>query len=257
MDEIEFIFQVADYDAEQLLPQVSRALQRRMELRTQKVKPGQPDPSQMTEAQRKLQERMKKIWGIVFVALGIYFVYSANKSGSIMNMQGIIGIVAIVWGISRLIPKRKVNPERYDKAAKEFLDGHKENLGDQELQICFSDEEMVIVTGAVEDLDQEAVTYGDIEFGMETEDIFLLVHGGHGVMLQKKDITLGTVDEFREFIKEHVRSFTPYEPEEAENAEQAEPPVETEEVEPDAEPELAEEEIEAEAAEAEEETEEE
>lgn len=220
MDEIEFIFQVADYDAEQLLPQVSKALQRRMELRTQKVKPGQPDPSQMTEAQRKLQERMKKIWGIVFVALGIYFVYAAYQSGNIMSMQGIIGIVAIVWGISRLIPKRKVNPERYDKAAREFLDGHKENLGDQELQVCFSDEEMVIVTGAVEDLDQEAVAYDAIEFGMETEDIFLFVHGGRGVMLQKKDITLGSVEEFREFAMKHVRSFTPYVPEEPAAGEQ-------------------------------------
>lgn len=218
MGEIEFIFQVKDYDSDALLSQVSRALQRRMELRTQRVKPGQPDPSQMTEAQRKFQDRMKKIWGVVFLVLGFYFMYSAGRNGSVLSMQGIIGIVAIVWGVSRLMPKRKVDPERYNKAAKEFLDGHKENLGDKEHQICFSDEEMIIVTGAVEELDQEAVTYGEVDFSMETEDIFLLVHGGHGVMLQKKDITLGTVEEFRAFLASHIRSFTPYEPEEQEGA---------------------------------------
>ena len=258
MGEIEFIFQVKEYDADALLPQVSKALQRRMELRNQQLRPGKPDPAKMTEEQRKQAKIKNILWGVIWIAVGIYFLVSGFTRGESAALPLIIGVIAIFVGIKRLIPQRKqqVNTEKFDKAAKEFLDGHKENLGDVENQVCFSDEEMIIVTGAIEDLEQEAVTYDEVEFAMETEDIFLLVHGGRGVMLQKKDISLGTVEEFRDYLAAHVKSFTPYEPEVVEGVEKVETPAVTETVEPDAEPEVAVEEVEVEAAEEAEETEE-
>ena len=257
MGEIEFIFQVKEYDAEALLPQVSKALQRRMELRNQQLRPGKPNPAEMTEAQRKQAKIKDIIWGVIWLAVGIYFLVSGFTKGENATLPLVVGAVAVFFGIKRLIPQRKPNVEKFDKAAKEFLDGHKENFDDVENQICFSDEEMIIVTGALEDLDQEAVTYDEVEFAMETEDIFLLVHGGHGVMLQKKDITLGTAEEFREHLAANVKSFTPYEPEVVEGAEQAAIPDAAEEDEPDVEPEVIEEEIEVEAAEEADEIEEE
>lgn len=255
MGEIEFIFQVKEYDAEALLPQVSKALQRRMELRNQQLRPGKPNPAEMTEAQRKQAKIKNIIWGIVWIAAGIYFLVSGFTKGENATMPLVIGALAVFFGIKRLIPQRKpqANTEKFDKAAKEFLDGHKENLDDVENQVCFSDEEMIIVTGALEDLEQEAVPYDEVEFAMETEDIFLLVHGGRGVMLQKKDITLGTAEEFRDYLAAHVKSFTPYEPEVVEGAEKAETPAVIETVESEA----VQEEIEVEAAEEAEEPEEE
>ena len=221
MGEIEFIFQVKEYDAEVLLPQVSKALQRRMELRNQQLRPGKADPAEMTEQQRKQAKIKNIIWGIVWLAVGIYLLVSGIVSGESNTWSLLIGVVAVFVGIKRLLPQRKhqANTEKYDKAAKEFLDGHKQNLDGGEVQVCFSDEEMIIVNGAIEDLDQEAVTYDEVEFAMETEDIFLLVHGGRGVMLQKKDITLGTTEEFRDYLADHLKSFTPYEPEVAEGEE--------------------------------------
>lgn len=254
MGEIEFIFQVKEYDSDALLPQVSKALQRRLELRNQQVRPGKVDPSKMTEEQRKQAKIKNILWGVIWVAVGIYFLVSGFTKGENATLPLVIGVLAIFLGIKRLIPQRKQphNTEKFDKAAKEFLDGHKENLGEEEHQVCFSDEEMIIVTGAIEDLDQEAVTYDEVEFAMETEDIFLLVHGGHGVMLQKKDITLGSVEEFRDYLAAHVKSFTPYEPEVVEGAEQAEVPAAAEEIQP----EVIEEEVEVETTEEVEETEE-
>lgn len=259
MGEIEFIFQVKEYDEETLLPQVSKALQRRMELRNQQLRPGKPNPAEMTEAQRKQAKIKNIIWGVIWLAVGIYLVVSGWGKFEESKWTLIIGVVAIFLGVKRLIPQRKpqANTEKFDKAAKEFLDGHKENLDEVENQVCFSDEEMIIVTGALEDLEQEAVSYDEVEFAMETEDIFLLVHGGHGVMLQKKDITLGTAEEFREHLAANVKSFTPYEPEVVEGTEQAEIPAAAEEDEPDVEPEVLEEENEVEAAEEADEIEEE
>lgn len=214
MDEIEFIFQIGAYDSDALLPQVSKALQKRTQVNTQKLKPG-VDTSKMTEEQLKQHKRKQILWGFVFLAVGIYLLVSGLMSQGKLTMTGAVGIIAIVLGINRLLPKRqpKVNVERFDKAAREFLDGHKDNLDGKELQVCFSDEEMVIVTGAVEDLDQEAVAYDEIEFAMECEDIFLLVHSTRGVMLQKKDVTLGNIEEFREFLVKHVPTFIPVESE--------------------------------------------
>lgn len=255
MGEIEFIFQVKEYDADALLPQVSKALKRRMELRNQQLRPGKPNPAEMTEEQRKQAKIKNIVLGIIWLAVGVYFLVSGWGNMEENKLSLIIGVIAVFVGIKRLIPQRKAqaNTEKFDKAAKEFLEGHKENLDGVENQVCFSDEEMIIVTGAIEDLEQEAITYDEVEFAMETEDIFLLVHGGRGVMLQKKDISLGTVEEFRDYLATHVKSFTPYEPEVAEGSEKAETPAVIETVES----EVIEEEIEVEAAEETEATEEE
>ena len=220
MGEIEFIFQVSEYDADALLPQVSKALRRRMELRNQQLHPGRANLAEMTEEQRKKARIRDIVWGIVWLAVGLYLLISGLGKGDGSKWLPIIGVVAIFVGGKRLLPQRKLPAtEKFDDAAKEFLDEHKGVVDDKERQICFSDEELVVVTGALEDLEQEAISYDDVEFAMETEDIFLLVHGGRGILLQKKDITLGSVDEFRDYLAAHTKSFTPYEPETVEGSE--------------------------------------
>ncbi len=101
--------------------------------------------------------------------------------------------------------KKKKKDDRYEKAAREFLKGHVEDLKAQELQFCFSDEEMILVKGALEDLDQEAVPFDAVEFVMEGDSFFLVIYQGRGVVLQKKDLTLGSVDEFRAFVSARIK----------------------------------------------------
>ena len=151
MEEIEFIFQTTAFDVETLVPQISRALEKRLQMRQQQMLP-------------KLFQR-------------------ANSA------------------------KKKKKEDRYDKAAREFLESHAESLKEKEVQVCFSGEEMFTVMGALEDLDQDAVTYDAIECIMETEDIFFVVYQGRGVVLQKKDLdqTMGTLDEFRDFVNENIK----------------------------------------------------
>lgn len=147
MDEIGFIFQTSAFDVETLVPQVSRGLEKRMQVR---------------------QQALPKLF---------------QRSGS---------------------AKKKKKDDRYDKAAREFLKGHAEDIKAQELQFCFSDEEMIMVKGALEDLDQDAVTFDAVEFVMEGDSFFLVIYQGRGVILQKKDLTLGSVDEFRTFVSEQI-----------------------------------------------------
>ena len=155
MEEIEFIFQTTAFDVEALVPQISRALEKRLQMHQQQMLP-------------KLFQR----------------------SGGAKKKK-----------------KEKEKESRYDKAAREFLENHAESLKEKEVQVCFSDEEMFTVMGALEDLDQDAVTFDAIELVMETEDIFFVVYEGRGVVLQKKDLdlTMGTVDEFRDFVNENIK----------------------------------------------------
>lgn len=148
MEEIEFIFQVSELDAEALLPQVSAALKRRLELR---------------------QEALPRF-------------------------------------LKRAAKNQNKKEDRYDKAAGEFLEGHIDSLKEQDVQICFSGEEMITVMGDLEDLEQDAVTFDQIELVMELQDIFFVIYQGRGVVLQKKDLDqeLGTLDEFRAFVNRNI-----------------------------------------------------
>ena len=98
MGEIEFIFQVSEYDAEALLPQVSKALRRRMELRNQQLYPGRANLAEMTEEQRKKARIKNIVWGVVWLVVGLYLLISSigNRDGSKWTL--IIGIVAIFVG---------------------------------------------------------------------------------------------------------------------------------------------------------------
>lgn len=153
MDEIEFIFQTTAFDVETLVPQISRALEKRLQMHQQQMLP-------------KLFQR--------------------SGDGK---------------------KKKKEKESRYDKAAREFLEGHAESLKEKEVQVCFSGEEMITVMGALEDLDQDAVTFDAIELVMETEDVFFVVYQGRGIVLQKKDLdlTMGTLDEFRDFVNRNIK----------------------------------------------------
>ncbi len=109
----------------------------------------------------------------------------------------------------RKAAEKRTTPEACEAAAREFIKGHVESLKEQgNVQICFSDEEMITVMGDLEDLDQEAITYDEMGSVYETEDIFfVLYHQNRGMPLQKKDLDLemGSVDEFRAFLQQKGR----------------------------------------------------
>lgn len=218
MDETQFIFQVGSVDQEVIAPQVSAALERRLEIRNQQMMPKRNavDPKTMTkeqqEAMRK-RERMKKIiWGVVLAALGLYLFVPSLKQPKEMILQLIVGALAIVMGLNNLLRggKQKDKPKdkaKFDNAAKEFLEAQAESIKDKKLQVAFFDEEIVMISGELEELDQETVAYSDVEVALETKDVFLLTHNGRGVLLQKKDIIFGELNEFREFLAEKTRAF--------------------------------------------------
>lgn len=240
MDEIQFIYQVESVDKDGLLSQVSTALEKRLEIRQQQIKPQKnlPDMSNMTEEQKqdyfKRQRKYKIFWGIVILALGIYMIVANLENPAKGMTQMIVGTIAIVAGIYYLLfggkqkkMRKPVDRSKYDNAASEFLDEQVKHTQDKKIQIAFFEEEMVTITGELEELDQDAVPYSDVECALEGADMFLLTYNNRGVLLQKKDLTMGSVDEFREFISGRVKNFAVIEGAQetapTEEAEQAQP----------------------------------
>lgn len=218
MDEIQFIFQIGAVNREEIFPQISAALEKRLEVRQRQMRPNRgPDLSALTEEQRKAfekQQRIKSIiWGVILVAIGLYLLIPNLSQPKDAVLQIVVGAFAAIMGISNVLKAiRKPNQApkdrtKFDNAAREFLDGQAENTKDKNLQIAFFEEELAIITGELEDLEQEAVSYADVEVTVETKDAFLMTHNGRGILLQKKDITVGDVDDFRDFIKSHTKLF--------------------------------------------------
>lgn len=220
MDEIQFIFQVESVDKEGLLDQVSAALEKRLEIRQQQVRPqkNMPDMSHMTEEQKqdyfKRQRKYKIFWGIVFIALGIYMVLANIQKPAAGVTQLVVGAFAIIMGIYYILfgGKQKKAKQFKDKtkfvnAAVEFLDEQVKHTAEKKVQIAFFEEEMVTINGELEELDQDAVAYGDMECALEGPDMFLLTYNNRGVLLQKKDLTMGSVEEFRAFLLRSVKNF--------------------------------------------------
>lgn len=220
MDEIQFIFQVESVDKEGLLDQVSAALEKRLEIRQQQVRPqkNMPDMSHMTEEQKqdyfKRQRKYKIFWGIVFIALGIYMVLANIQKPAAGVTQLVVGAFAIIMGIYYILfgGKQKKAKQFKDKtkfvnAAVEFLDEQVKHTAEKKVQIAFFEEEMVTINGELEELDQDAVAYGDMECALEGPDMFLLTYNNRGVLLQKKDLTMGSVEEFRAFMLRSVKHY--------------------------------------------------
>lgn len=220
MDEIQFIFQVENVDKEGLLAQVSTALEKRLEIRQQQIKPqkNMPDMSNMTEEQKqdyfKRQRKYKIFWGIVILALGIYMVLANIKNPAAGVTQLVVGVFAIIMGIYYLLfggkqkkAKQLKDKSKFVNAAAEFLDEQVKHTGEKKVQIAFFEEEMVTITGELDELDQDAVAYSDMECALEGPDMFLLTYNNRGVLLQKKDLTMGSVEEFRAFLLRSVKNF--------------------------------------------------
>lgn len=213
MDQIEFIFQVSALDKETLLPQISQALEKRVEIHSRQLMPKmwkQTDQAneKISEEEQKKRRLRNKITGIILIILGLAILIPGMVNQERNMVLIIAGAIAVVAGLFKL--RGGVKPpkkEKFDSAAEDFLDGQAESIAEESVQVCFSSEEMITVMGDLEDLDQDAVTFDQIEFVMETQDIFFVIYQRRGVVLQKKDldVELGTLDEFRAFVNENIK----------------------------------------------------
>jgi len=201
-----FIFSMKPYDVDTLFPQVAQMLQKRVELASRKKLPGLWKLTdklnavpRAPEAELKRRKERQRRWGGLLLVMGIFLFVPGVMKPQELPVPLVAGFIAIVMGMLYL-RKGDRKKKTSEKKAKQLLEKLNASMEGQKLRLIFYDTELA-VSGAGED---KKVSYTDMECALETLDLFGLIYENQIVLLQKKELLLGTAEEFAQQIVEKV-----------------------------------------------------
>ena len=199
-----FIFSMKPYDVDTLFPQVAQMLQKRVELASRKKLPGLWKLTdklnavpRAPEAELKRRKERQRRWGGLLLVMGIFLFVPGVMKPQELPVPLVAGFFAIVMGVLYLRKEdRKKNS--YEKKAKKLLENMNASMKSQKLRLVFDDTE-VVMSGVGED---KKISYINMECTLETADLFGVIYENQIVLLQKKELLLGTADGLTETLKE-------------------------------------------------------
>ena len=198
-----YLFQISSYDISRLLPQVSKALEKRSEHLSRERYPKMwrsidhlPSPSQGTGRSR-LRTRL---FSILCLAAGVILVVPGLMESKELLVPLVVGAAAIVLGITRLWLTRKNREKPFDRSALLLLEGKDQTPESPALVVSFSDEGMSLSSQG----EAAFIPYSDFESTWETEDTLLLVFGQRVTLLQKRDLVQGDFSGLSRLLAEKV-----------------------------------------------------
>ena len=201
-----YLFQISSYDIRHLLPQVSKALEKRSEHLSRERYPNMwrqidrlPSPSRGASRSR-LRTRL---FSILCLAAGIILVVPGLMESKELLVPLVVGAAAVVLGISGLWRTRKNRQNPFDRSARLLLEG-KDRIPESPVPVVsFSDQGMTLS----EKDETEFVPYSNFESAWETEDILLLVFGQRVTLLQKQDLVKGDFSGLSRLLSEKVAAY--------------------------------------------------
>ncbi len=199
-----FIFSMKPYGTEDLVPQMARMLQKRVELASRKKLPGLWKLTdklnavpRAPEAELKRRKERQRRWGGLLLVMGIFLFVPGIMKPQELPVPLVAGFLAIVLGMLYLRKgDRKKNS--YEKKAKKLLENMNASMENQKLRLVFGDTEFVI-SGAGED---KKVSYADMECALETKDLFGLIYNNQIIIVQKQELLLGNAEDLIKALKE-------------------------------------------------------
>lgn len=206
MQDTIYQFRVTAPDVQQLLSQVSRAIEKRTEIEarkkcphlwkvTDKIRGREKAPKKAPKAVRNKRRRFRKVCSIFNLLMGFVLFIPGLMQPKELSLPLIAGGFAIGAGIVGLILSKETRGNGFETSAKRLLEQQRDiPLG--QVQILFSQQGMTLQSK--EDI-PITVPYSDFDLMLETEDIFLLVYNNKGTILQKKDFVGENLVGFREF----------------------------------------------------------
>lgn len=184
-----YVFRVGQYDSRLLIPQVSKALELRMDLVSKKRYPGlwaATDKLRSFSHGRTRSRTRSRIMGILFLFLGIFLFVPGLTDPEELTGPLLIGALGILAGIFNLWSSRKNKKNPFDRSAKLFLDN---------ISPLSQDIEVVFGESGVE-MPGESIPYENFECAVQGPDIFLFTFDTRATVLQKCDLIAGEADEF-------------------------------------------------------------
>ena len=198
-----YLFQISSYNISCLLPQVSKALEKRSEHLSRERYPKMwrsidhlPSPSQGTGRSR-LRTRL---FSILCLAAGVILVVPGLMEPKELLVPLVVGAAAIVLGITRLWRTRKNREKPFDRSARLLLEGKDQTPESPAPVVSFSDEGMSLSSQG----EAAFIPYSDFESTWETEDTLLLVFGQRVTLLQKRDLVQGDFSGLSRLLAEKV-----------------------------------------------------
>lgn len=209
MPNANYIFQISAYDPDRLLPQVRKALEKRTEFLSRKRFPRMwkfTDACNGMVVGRKKSRLRTRILSGLCLALGIFLFVPGLMEPQSLLAPLIAGALAIGIGIGGLwrSRKRKHRKDPFDQPARVLLAGKDAITAEAGFSVTFSEEGMAL---SAPNADALYIPYSEFECAVETEDLLLFVYGCRVTLLQKADLTTGTIDAFRAFISGKVPAF--------------------------------------------------
>ncbi len=209
MEHAKYIFQISPYDTEKLLPQVSKALEKRAELISREQYPGMWRLTDRANAMARGRTRSRlrtRIMSTLCLALGIFLFIPGLMKPQELLVPLLAGAAAIGAGIGGLWRSRKQKKNPFDRSAKILLAGKDSIAAQQAVMVSFSEDGMTIPT---EDGDTEFVPYSSFTCAIEVADILLFVYDERVTVLQKNDLITGDSSGLCTLLSEKVTKFTP------------------------------------------------
>lgn len=207
MTDKNFIFSMKPYNMDTLVTQVAWMLEKRTELASRKQLPGiwkltdkLNAVPRAPEAELKRRAERRRRWGGLFLVMGIFLFVPGLMQPQELPGPLLAGFLAIVLGVLYL-RKDDRKKKSYEKKAKQLLNNLNASTKEQKLRLVFGTAELAF-SGIGE---ESKVPYVSVECALETEDMFGLVYENQMVLLQKKELLLGAIEEFAGLLKEKVR----------------------------------------------------
>lgn len=208
---MEYIFRSSAYDVESLIPEVSGALEKRVELSSRQRLPGlwklTDSLTQQGEAPKEMPRRRliyRRIVGTALIVLGLFMLIPGLREPKDLLMPLIAGVCGVVIGIHALwstfkTPKEaprtvRASKKKYEDTAKTFL----ENLAK------FESTEVRFSEGGMELGEQTRIRFDEIEYFIETQAGYLIAWGRQATFLQKKDLQHEDAVGFQDFVSERL-----------------------------------------------------
>jgi len=199
-----FIFSMKPYGTEDLVPQMARMLQKRVELASRKKLPGLWKLTdklnavpRAPEAELKRRKERQRRWGGLLLVMGIFLFVPGVMKPQELPVPLVVGFFAIVMGMLYL-RKGDRKKKSLEKKAKQLLEKMNASMEGQKLRLIFYDAELAI-TGVGDD---KKISYANMECALETADLFGLIYENQIVLLQKKELLLGNAEDLIKALKE-------------------------------------------------------
>lgn len=198
---MKFAFELTGYDEESFISQVSKALEKRTESVSRNKYPRvweyidkMNSKGRVSEEVSKKRRRRYKVYGILFMLVGFFLLIPSLVKPEELLVPLLAGAFAIVIGMLYLWFGRKPiekNMTSFDRAAMKLFDEYKKIPA--EVTVTFTDDKVQLAGDAVFD-------YGDINKFYITKDFLIIIWKERITILQKKDLSSCSAEEFINFI---------------------------------------------------------